>query len=398
MQDREFSEDNREMRPRGLPLVILGCVLSIAVAVGVGNTLVDVYSDPQRAAMGLLARGGSEAQEGKRRARAILARSPYSPRLLSAMAVAAESEGESAAAQALMETAASLTSREPSISYWLFRSGIARGNFSEAVRHIDSLLRVRPELSSEIFPLLIRESSNPGVPREIAKQLATRPPWRLSFLQYIGYQASPEVAYTILSSVQNTAAPLAESEATVYVSRMAALGRVDEAYLAFRQFLPPQQLQTYAGIFNGEFENLEGISPFTWELAKVQGAALSIEPPPERPNDPALHVIYNGLMPSLLVRQMVALVPGAYRLSWTVTTDTARTDRILNWGISCVGGAELMQLKQSRPRNSTLAFMHVVVPKGCPAQYLQLKSNPDGRMESVDVWYDKFAVESLRNG
>jgi len=116
-------------------------------------------------------------------------------------------------------------------------------------------------------------------------------------------------------------------------------------------------------LFDSDFSRPKPPAPFNWALtSSTVGLA-------ERQPGGRLHVIFYGQEDGALVRQLLVLAPGRYRLAMRLLGGSTHADA-LNWTVTCTGGQNpLVNVRLDVAASRGVTFD---VPSNCPAQSLEL--------------------------
>ncbi len=93
----------------------------------------------------------------------------------------AAGSGDTLSATTFMQAAMERSLRRPAASYWLLRQSLSGKNVDSAINYADALLRIRPDLISEVTPALVEIAAIPSGAEGLIDTLATAPPWRTKF-------------------------------------------------------------------------------------------------------------------------------------------------------------------------------------------------------------------------
>jgi len=332
-------------------------------------------------------------------ARRALLSDPLDSRALSLLGAAAEREGDFARAETLMSLAAARSWRNPAPHFWLFALTIRRGKFDEALAQADGLLRVTPNNSTMMFPILTLFGADPRGMTALQDALASKPPWRSLFLSQAVVKGPGDFLMTqVYQSLIRSSQPPTSLEMKPYLDRLIQMGRFEDAYENWR--VTNSQGETAARYpYNGNFDvPLDG-SPFNWVFDFVSGAETEITEAPDRGGSHALRIQFSGARATLgRVGQLLLLPPASYQLEFAVKSDDLRTERGLVWQISCAESRSV--LGETSPLRGTKPWTELKVDfsipsSGCNAQWLKLvllaRTASESDIEG-EVWFQRFRI------
>ena len=349
----------------------------------------------------LAAQDPARADEAADFARRALRADPLDGRPYRVLAQLAVDAGDEARAAELYGIAARRAPRDRPAHAWLLDHHLRNARPAEALAHLDTLLRVQPDLFGRFEPLLLALASAPPVHGPLAEALATQPPWRAAFLRLAASKATDlDAVAPLFEAVRRSEGGLAASELGPWLDRLVREGRVGQAYLIWAANLPPERQTTLGNVFNGGFEYEPLPVGFDWRFGRVPGARISRLAAPDG-QGLALRVAFEDRrVPFNHLRQMLALPPGEYRLSLRARPDSLRTERGLVWEISCVSGGKPLAATEPLRGHGDWRELAVdfTVPEGCAGQWLALRLPariPAEQRIGGRAWFDDLRIRRL---
>jgi hypothetical protein len=387
----------RRGRQPSFAIWAIGGLISLGLAAAVISTTVSQATVQPRHAIEMLTQSSGNAQIGRTQATRLLLNNGPDSALLSALGVAADRQGHKDSVARFMVLSGQLSWRDLLSDVWLLQHDFAVSDFDGALQRADALLRIKPDLGPNIYPVLITASADPRVSQAIGKRLAYNPNWRGAFLTALTGKAAPPVAYAVLQRLQSTPAPVTLTEASGYIQHLVDQKQYDQAFLGMMLFLPQRQQAAYSNLFNGKFDDIAGIAPFDWTLHTVSGASVSIEPRPDNPKNRALHVLADGnTTTDPIVYQDLVLPPGSYALSGQIYSPAPENSETFQWILTCQGGAVLAQSGFKAQVNWSKFQLPFIVPnENCGGQMLELAPQASDRRASADIWYDDLIINRI---
>jgi hypothetical protein len=395
----------------------VGFVLTIAM-VWLGGQVVTqglsdhlLSSDPELAvlwrgdsadAVAALARqrliGGNREGAVRLAARA-LQLAPLNGSALTTSGVALDQLGHEPRANAAMAVAGKLSWRDVVAQIWLLRQQLLFGDFDAAMNHADALLRRQDDVPAPLLAALTAAARDPRMTEPLARHLAADPAWREPFIAYLSVYARPpatDVARALLVRLARGPTPPSEDELAVYLRSLVGAEQFSQAAQDWRLFGAGARQTSL--IYDGDFERPPGQTPFDWTLENGVGWTATIADAPEGGQGQALRVNYDGVSPPKLVRQMLILPPGAFRLSGRVFDDGDGDPKALAWGVACASSRQVLggvTTPGARGVWTSFALTFAVPPSACPAQWLVLSAAPGDMQRDITAWYDDIAVAAL---
>ena len=332
-------------------VVVLMAALAVTVIrfgasemLSVSNPALALWFDPNQSdarvtlALSQWLENVDRSDEAISEAREALADSPLSPGALTLLARISEHNSDPAKTAALMQLASRVDQRSLEAQLWLLNQDIQNSRIPEVLRRMDVLLRgqgveVKDRLTSALAPALATEAYRSA----FVAVLETGPTWRSHVLQIVASSANDlgglARLYASLRTIRN---PLTAEELQPLLNRLVKEGRLDDAYMAWTQSLPPERLSKLDYLYNGRFQYTITNFPFDWVFAPVDGALARAEVENGRR---ILDVdFFGGRVTFQHVSHFLTLSPGSYRFSGQERSQNLQNERGLRWRLACVGG------------------------------------------------------------
>lgn len=323
-----------------------------------------------------------------------LVRAPFDVRALRVVGLTEARAGRVDAADDILTLAGNWSLRDDPAHAWLVEHRLRRGDYASSLAHADTLVRRREDIRPQVFRLFTlaaatdRERALPVV----ARLMATRPPWRQSYLDSL-YTSTDglQVAAALAVLLQSSPAPLTNGELHQFYMQLLDKGQL-EAVRTVRTRLnrPPA-----AAVTNGGFGDAGAPEPFQWRLDQHAGVIAEIVPDDLRPTDPALRVEYDGFSQSRIAEQLMFLAPGRYRLTAEARAEAGDPGARLAWTVTCAPGDLGILAAPSAPPGAAAwkpLSADFTVPAACTAQWLRLETRADDRRTPVVAWFDRVAI------
>jgi tetratricopeptide (TPR) repeat protein len=327
---------------------------------------------------------------------------PLDTQSLVALALIAEKKGDKQNAADLMQIAGARTWRDEANQLWLFKYDARRGDFMQALTHLDAILRVDMNAKTRFFLVLASFTVEPQTLKALTSFLATAPPWREWFLSQLSLHLINVSRLTDLyTALAKTDHPPTTDELRPYISRLIDVGQYKQAYATWINTLPAALRPNKTYPYNRDFTiPVDDEMPFNWVLREIPGEDVQIVPSPDGGRKRVLRAQFSGARVIFAgATQLLMLPPGDYRFSGRVKADDLRTTRGLWWRIYCAGksGATLAQTKLvsgTIPWTEFTAKFQVPAAD-CQAQWLQMELPariPSEGQISGQVWYQYLAI------
>ncbi|MBA4306965.1 MAG: hypothetical protein C0429_09550 [Sphingopyxis sp.] len=333
--------------------LVLGMGALAAVAVGVTSFAIANQTRKPAVAMavgvppqGLAKAGVARALYGSRLVKNPKARPGAPERRLAERAFAAEplaanalpiliaglaADGDQQRSQALLQLAGKVTRRDRLINAMLIDEELPKNRPDRVIKLFDRAMAVSTEVRSFYLERLATATLNPAAIQALAPMLGRAPDWADEYwaaaLRFS--QAVPQVGELRLRITRppwNQRKPL-ETDALL-VSRLVESSQYDIASDLARAL----GLKTTPGdsLVNPDFSQVPRFSPVDWEMMQSGEIGVSI--------DPAKGSLLLSSLPSssgVAVRQITALTPGRYQLSWKLAGLKASPGAELRYRLSC---------------------------------------------------------------
>jgi hypothetical protein len=332
----------------------------------------------------------------------VLATRPADGRLFRALARL--DPDDTASTRRRWHAAAALRPADVEALAWLADDAIARGDLAAALDHCDAVLRVSPGQAQNLFPILAQWLQTGASTVALARTLERRPPWRRSFMEYLGRKGVESSLYPIAEVVQalrRSAAPVQPDEARDLVNRLAHDGDFERAYLLWLSVAPPLR-ENVGMLYNGGLEMPASGAVFDWTLRSTPGVAVAVEDG-GLAHGKVLRLRFGGArVDEIGVAQTLLLPPGGYRVFGKVRSQDLSSAQSLEWRVHCLSRPSRLvavaPVVLERDHGWSDFALDLDVPADeCPAQLLQLAARARaaaGRTVSGTVWFDDFHIEA----
>jgi hypothetical protein len=324
---------------------------------------------------------------------------PLNASALTTYGIAMDELGRQPRADLAMTVAGRLSWRDVVTQIWLFRRLLLAGDFEAALNHGDALMRRENDVPKVLLAAVAAAARDPRMVDPLARHMAQNPAWRGPLLVFLSYDAQPpatDVARALLTRLAAGPTPPTDDELAVYLRRLVGDQRFADAASDWRTLTHAAGQTGY--VHDGDFERPPGQTPFDWTYSSGVGWTVDIADAPGEGRGQALKLEYDGVSPPKLVRQMLVLPAGSYRLSGRAYSDGDADPKQLGWGVVCATTGQALAAVRTPPSKgqwSAFAAELSVPADGCPAQWLVLSAEPGDARSDIDVWYDDIQIAPI---
>lgn len=257
-----------------------------------------------------------------------------------------------------------------------------------AIAQLGAIVDRSGDANPDLLKLLTLLADDPGTAGYVGRALRTNPRWRSSFVDYAGAHAENKGLLFKALLAGSTAVAITEQQAsqTSFVNSLVAAGDYQRAYLAWVNFLPPQDVRHVDAIYDGNFRGFGGGSPFNWTFASNENAAVERSRDTALPGGTALDVQFYGGGTTTLATQTLLVPPGDYTFTATAMGSSgSHFGGALSWGITCLPSGVVIPLARMTkfPTTPFRVTQRVTIPADrCTAQQLMLTGEP-GEVSSL---------------
>lgn len=306
----------------------------------------------------------------------------------------AEANGDRANAKRLIEHAEQMSRRDLPTQLWLIDAAVAREDMTGALRHFDIALRTSMLAPAVLFPVLNKAISEPEVVDSLARTLAARPGWRDRFLAD-AIDKSPELdgLVRLAGQLRANRQPMDAAQTQQLLYRLTE-GKAFAQVAMMRRFVLPAAMQAQEVIDPG-FDVEGGMFPFVWTLFDKDGVWARRMPVGGSANALRLDFHADAGRGGVMVRQLLTLASGHYRLAWTGGHDAPGAATRPVWSIACGEDSRKTLLSADMPggQGAQRGEGEFIVPSaGCNGQWLLLAARPGGDANGLNGWLDRVEI------
>lgn len=332
-----------------------------------------------------------------------LKRDSLDQQALQYLAIVAGLRKQNSQQEALILGAARLSMRDPRTQLSAVNIALQAKKHDEAFRQLDGLLRARPELGEQLFPVLAKLVDDKDAVAALAATLNSRPPWRKPLFDHLVKQTEDgQAAQKLFAALRASGGESDPAEVRLLVATLIKQKNFEQAFYVWLDSLNQPRLARVQGVFDGGFD-MEPLNQFfDWTIRPSKNALTSIAARPGSSTNLALRAEFVGHQGFYSgVSQLLRLSPGPYALRFSVLVQKLEASRGLVWRVKCLEENKLLsespEIKTSGPW-LPLNVMFNVPESGCATQLLQLetvaRSGLDTKLSGI-LYIDDITVEPV---
>ncbi|MEO6433213.1 MAG: hypothetical protein ABIO29_04460 [Sphingomicrobium sp.] len=313
------------------------------------------------------ARGQAPSAATFARLALVAERAPMTIEPLLAAAIKAQQAGQPQRAERLFLIAHQRRPRELASHYFLADSYLRGGKVEVGLRELVELARLAPGGIGSAAPFVADYARRPANWPAMRAVLDRQPALAHGVLLALAKDPDNVPALLALSGgvERRSDASWVETSLAAHIDAR----RYAEARALWAQFSGGGATKGSL-VHDPEFRDDRSPPPFNWALA--QSAVGSVE---RRPGQ-GIHILFYGSQGGSLVRQLLVLAPGSYRLT-TASSGKLAEPKAMSWTITCASTARLLaDITITLGGTDRAGF---AVPADCPAQWLSL----DARAQDI---------------
>jgi hypothetical protein len=269
--------------------------------------------------------------------------------------------------------------------YWLDQS-LQGKDYPIAAQRLDALLRQSPDDENRDRFLAI-VAQTPEGRSALADRLKLSPGWVRRMVTEVKDLPADQILQRV-DIMQRTGKGVWDCPVSETITqKLINLGKLDEAQSVWRLNCATSTSLVYGGGFE-HFDTLKTSAAFDWQLSNRGDADIALTQSEDGNRSLALEV--NATISLPVIRQLVVLKPGSYRLTWRTPGTTAAQAKAMRVSLSCsadLGRALDGTAVPGKPDSWTAAF---TVDAECPARPLVFWLAPKVPVNLDDVTLDPF--------
>lgn len=319
----------------------------------------------------------ASAPEIERIAVQALQQDPTAVVAASTLGISKQTRGDAAGAKQMLAYAQYLSRRHLQTQIWAIEEAVTAGDVPGALRHYDIALRTSRQAPDVLFPILASAITDPTVRNALIKTLAVRPPWSVSFLDYIAGTAPDQNATAKLYAALNrVGVPTSQGAQAEVVDTLIARGEHAAAWEFYQEIRRSARRDRAR---DPQFSlMLDQPTPFDWLPVNDIGISTSIQ---RHDRGGVFDFAVSSGVGGPVLRQWQLLPPGRYRLRGRSIGIELPADARPYWTLRCRNDEEQGRVEVPNSDQAGGSFSGLLtVPAGCPVQALMLVVRPTDKI------------------
>lgn len=316
-------------------------------------------------------------------ARASLVRRPLNASLLSFYGFREASIGQSGLANALMDSADTISRRDAFSQLWMIEQKSGADDLKGAVRHYNALLSVHPAMHATFLPVLVSAISYPEVRAAIRPYLNPETRWSAPFLDVASQRAEVDQYRDLVTPIASRLKgdEYSASNARI-IHRMLQSGLAGDAWKLFSLVAPNVDVVAFRTFAPGGANLDPKWQQLSWALGQSEDIMVSIDG--NGTFDVTVAPTARGLIAS---RDVAVISSSTYKLGQRSIYGPGSPRASLRWSVYCLAqNAPLLIVDRFVPAtaNSKLVQLSVEVPENCNLVRAELSAlGPEGQLSSM---------------
>jgi len=289
--------------------------------------------------------------------------------------------GQADQARKTFQVAGQLGWRDPMTQiYWLDQA-LQEGDYTVATQRLDALLRQSPDDENRDKFLAV-VSQTPEGREALAERLKLAPDWARIYLTGISRLRPEEIAQRV-DLVQRTGRGVWDCQATEAITqRLIEARQLAEAQSVWRL----NCASSTSLIYDGGFDQLDASKPaagFDWRLP-TRGD-VDIQLIKGQAGNRLLNMSVNSAITMPVLRQLVVLKPGTYRLTWHMPETPENQADALQVSLACKDDLSLAQPGEPDAGKRDYRKLDFTIDSECPARQLVFWLAPRSQVQLDDI-------------
>ncbi|WP_187972749.1 tetratricopeptide repeat protein [Aquibium microcysteis] len=260
-----------------------------------------------------------------------------------------------------------------------------------ALENIDVLLRRHPWKIRDLGSIFAAIVTTPEGYRELRRRLLVGPPWAAAvFRQIAADPPSLAAGASLLTDLHKEGAPVGDWGLSTIVQALIREGRPMEAYNLFLATQSAEEAALAGYVHDAGFQGTPSNKPFDWQIRSRSGHTVERLPHPSFASAKSgLLIQFNGTpVKDMQASQVLALPPGLYDLSATLTAANAKLPKGLYWSLRCLSSSRefaRLSIAEGSYRDETVSAAFEVTALDCPLQIVSIHT-----AVIAESWKDRY--------
>ena len=345
----------------------------------------DVGAARSRAELALVGTGPASAMPHAKRA---ILSDPLDTNIVGLLGRSRLLAGDRAAAEAAFRVSGQLGWHDPLTQMYWMDQALILGDTRVAAERLDAVLRLVPNIENRdtLISILIQ---TPDGRTELAKRLKLAPPWLGVFVNTL--KDVPANQVIARAEVLRLAGPgiLECNRSSNIVDRLISANQLQPALAIWRTNCLSHASLVYDGAFD-KFDPSRSATGFDWQVSSRGDVDVGMEEPV--PGIHNLQLAVNAANTLPVLRQVVALTPGRYRLSWQMPGTSPTAALAMSSSLDC--SPNLGTARAGQRTNASDGYSLVfVVDAACSSRQLIFWLAPKASVKIANVELKSLGAE-----
>lgn len=310
---------------------------------------------------------------------------PLNPVALRILGYVADTRGDRAQAMRLLTLSEKVGRRDLGTQFALIQYAAEAGDLPRTLKHYDILMRTSVHGQTILFPILARGLSDPEIRDGLVPMLDPPPPWFWPFINHVIGNKYPTADLARLLGATMKTLPDSADYRAFHGRLLTALVIANEAKLAAIYYLtlPGSQPMTLKTVGITSVTTEPRFAPITWQTSVSASAGATVEA-----GGRAFVVSANSREKTSVLRRILFLAPGSYRIGIDQRQIAAADGHKLTWTLACGANPVWTETLAASQRGQEGGF---IVPSDCASQMIALELTG-----SADQSVVEYRVEDIR--
>lgn len=312
---------------------------------------------------------------------------------LRTLALHAQARRDPDKSEAFAELAARLTRRDLFVQVMLIEQAVAANATAQALHHYDIALRTRSQAEMVLFPILNAALETPDIRAAVVPYVRGQTPWLLSFVNFginQGGDNTRRLGELLALAGAGRRADLMEPSGAALLGELAKHGHFELARRLTLQMPSADAALLANASFTGRTIDPD-YGPFSWTGLNTGSVGAAFEPDGDAGRKARLFAMPGER--GVALKRVLALAPGAYRLTEARTRLQGDPGARAVWELSCVGAEQPIWRGPEQPIAYRLSGVPgPTIPASCRFQELELHISAGAGDEAMELMVDRFEL------